>query len=74
MALWYRPDKQPELDGEGSDGEEYLTAGVSKEMDLDDWQQPDEAEPPSLEFRFECAKLLLELDESVETAIEVMPM
>lgn len=26
---------------------------------------------PSFEFRFECAKLLIELDETTETAIEV---
>lgn len=29
---------------------------------------------PSFEFRFECAKLLIQLDESTDTAIEVTPL
>lgn len=70
MALWHRPAQQPEPDGGASDEEDLPAAGVSKAMDHDAWREEDE-EPPSFEFRFECVKLLLELDESVDTAVEV---
>ncbi|KAF6265906.1 TPR-like protein [Scenedesmus sp. NREL 46B-D3] len=38
----------------------------------DDWEDEDEDDVPSYEFRFECAKMLLELDDSTETAIQVL--
>ncbi len=34
--------------------------------------EDEEDDIPSFEFRFECAKLLLELDESTETAVGVL--
>lgn len=52
---------------EGSGSEDGAESG--SEMDLGDFD--DEDDLPSYEFRFETAKLLLELDESVETASQV---
>ena len=69
MALWHRPAQQPEPDGGASDAEDLPAAAVSKEMDHGAWRE--EEEPPSFEFRFECVKLLLELEETVDTAVEV---
>lgn len=37
----------------------------------EDSEGEEEEDPPSLEFRFECSKLLLELDETTDAAIEV---
>jgi hypothetical protein len=38
----------------------------------DEWEdEADEDDQPSYEFRFECAKMLLELDDTTETAIQV---
>ncbi len=37
----------------------------------EDSEEADEEDLPSLEFRFECCKLLLELDETTDAAIEV---
>jgi hypothetical protein len=46
----------------------FHTAGSSEWEDADG---AEDDEPPSFEFRFECAKLLLELDESTDAAIQV---
>jgi hypothetical protein len=48
--------------------EEQQQAGGSEE---DEWEDEDEDDQPSYEFRFECAKMLLELDDTTETAIQV---
>lgn len=57
MKLWFREDRGIDEDGM-ADGEEE--------------EEEEERELPSYEFRFECAKLLLELDDSTEVAIQVL--
>ena len=67
MKLWFRAGEEAAADGGAEEGE---GAGAGAAMDL----ESDEGDPedlPSYEFRFECAKLLLELDDSTETAIAV---
>ena len=67
MAKWWKPPPD-ESDEEGAeDGDEEMQAeGPSSRQ-----EDPAAPAPPSYEFRFECAKLLIELDESTETAVEV---
>ena len=61
MKLWFLEDHGVDEDGM-ADGEE------EEEGERDG----EEREVPSYEFRFECAKLLLELDDSTEAAIQVL--
>ncbi|KAF5838153.1 hypothetical protein DUNSADRAFT_3348 [Dunaliella salina] len=64
MELWFRhtPDSDEEQDQEGEAGE----GGSAMEED------EEEEELPSQEFRVECVKLLLELDETTHAATEVL--
>jgi hypothetical protein len=59
--------KKPTTMSEDMD-EEQQQAGGSEE---NEWEDEDEDDQPSYEFRFECAKMLLELDDTTETAIQV---
>lgn len=56
MALWY--DDQPPSDAD-------------RQMSDADGQAPDERQTPSYEFRLETVKLLLELDDTINTAYDV---
>ena len=60
MRLWFREDRGVDEDG-------MIEEEVEEEAEEDD-----ERNLPSYEFRFECAKLLLELDDSTEEAIQVL--
>jgi hypothetical protein len=52
-----------------SENEEGAAAGSDSEGE---WEDEDGEEGlPSYEFRFECAKMLLELEDTTETAIQV---
>ena len=54
-----------ELEGQRGSGSDSEWEDASEEGDDDDGL-------PSYEFRFECAKMLLELEDTTETAIQVM--
>jgi hypothetical protein len=59
--------KKPTTMSEDMDEEQQQAAGSEE----DEWEDEDDDEQPSYEFRFECAKMLLELDDTTETAIQV---
>lgn len=64
MSLWYKPSTS---DNDESDEDEEMRSVKKHPTEVEE-----EEELPSFEFRFECAKLLLELDESTEAAIDVL--
>lgn len=57
--------EEPELPKEGHDEEQDCGIEGEEEEDADD------DDLPSFEFRFETAKLLIELDDSTHAAVEV---
>jgi len=61
MALWFKPSPD-------SDGDKEREGGQAMEEDEDEDEDED---LPSQEFRVECVKLLLELDETTDAATEV---
>jgi hypothetical protein len=71
-----KPVTLSEEEMEDNDEDQQRHHGESNEVDEDeDWVDEDEEDDdnsmPSYEFRFECAKMLLELDDTTETAIQV---
>lgn len=80
MALWYVPHPdttagqaaaaQPPAGGKAGGKKGGKTA--AKQQQQPQGQRAVAEEQPSYEFRLECVKLLLELDDTIETAAEVL--
>ena len=64
MKLWWKAPRE----AASWDNTELGNGHV--EVD-DDEEMHEDLHTPSFEFRFECAKLLIQLDETTETAVEV---
>lgn len=62
--------QKPTTMSEDMDEQQQQQEEGSEEEEWDD--EEDEDDMPSCEFRFECAKMLLELDDTTETAIQVL--
>jgi len=85
MQKWWHPDKSDELDDDCQDATANLlpkgaprrrpgAAGIQSELSDEDGSDAEEGSDggmPSYEFRLEACKLLIELDKSTDTAIEV---
>ena len=82
MLLWYKKEDDGDDDDDDDDNEEdededeemgegegrRKAAGAAGGME----EEEEEDEGPSHEFRFECCKLLLELDESTDVVVDVL--
>jgi hypothetical protein len=74
MTKWFKKAGDGKKDGGGmGEGEEE----EEEEEDEDEWETDSEDPPldehaPSYEFRFACAKLLIELDEETGDAIHIL--
>ncbi|KAG2454618.1 hypothetical protein HYH02_000459 [Chlamydomonas schloesseri] len=76
MSLWYTPTNKDEEGEEGEGGMATAKGGQDEAMedaeeDSDD-DSEEEEDGPSYEFRIESAKLLLELEDTTATAIDVL--
>jgi hypothetical protein len=60
-------EEEDAQEGQGNDDGDSGSAEWADDSDDDDSEEG----TPSYEFRFECAKMLLELDDSTEAAIQV---
>ncbi|GFR51970.1 hypothetical protein Agub_g14496, partial [Astrephomene gubernaculifera] len=87
MSLWYTPSSKEAEEGEEGEGQQAGGAGSKggddetmedageegdNEEEGDDDEEAEEQGGPSYEFRIECAKLLLELEDTTATAIDVL--
>jgi hypothetical protein len=63
--------KKPTTMSEDMDAEQQQQQQQGEGSEEEEWEDEDEDDMPSYEFRFECAKMLLELDDTTETAIQV---
>ncbi|KAG2436429.1 hypothetical protein HXX76_006732 [Chlamydomonas incerta] len=77
MSLWYTPTNKDEDGEEGEGGMAAAKGGEDEAMedaeeDSEDDSEEEEEDGPSYEFRIESAKLLLELEDTTATAIDVL--
>eukprot|EP00775_Hariotina_reticulata_P004798 gene4798-5048_t len=87
LALWLKPQPEFKMlskpvtlsEEEMEDNDERqqrLQGGCNEDDEDEDWADEDKEDEenklPSYEFRFECAKMLLELEDTTDTAIQVL--
>ncbi|PNW86960.1 hypothetical protein CHLRE_02g103050v5 [Chlamydomonas reinhardtii] len=76
MSLWYTPTSKDEEGEEGEGGMAAAKGGEDEAMEDADEDSEDDSDEeddgPSYEFRIESAKLLLELEDTTATAIDVL--
>lgn len=65
------PKKPTTMSEEELERRPQAGSGSESEWEDDDEEEGDDDGLPSYEFRFECAKMLLELEDTTETAIQV---